>query len=225
MLWLCSQPPPCQLEAVVGPGQKRDRSFRPIVIIFHYSRGLPMPILASETSLFPDNLLDNFTEESSERRWWAVYTRSRMEKALARQLFKMEVPFYLPLIPKTTRVGGRPMKSLLPLFGGYLFLYGTDSERIETLETNRVAQILAASRAAELTQDLRNVRALIESGIPLTPEGRLQPGQPVRVKSGMLMGLEGVVLSRRGEDRLLVAVHFLQQGVSVQINDYQVEAI
>jgi len=148
-----------------------------------------------------------------------------MEKSLARQLLAMEVPFYLPLIRKTTRVAGRPVKSLLPLFGGYLFVYGTNSERIETLGTNRVAQIFPTSRVDELTQDLRNVRALIESGVPLTPEGRLQPGQPVRVKSGLLMGLEGVVVSRRGEDRLLIAVNFLQQGVSIQISDYQVEAI
>ena len=82
-----------------------------------------------------------------------------------------------------------------------------------------------AARGVELTQDLRSVRALIESGVPLTTEGRLQPGQRVRVKSGLLLGLEGIILSRRGEDRLLIAVNFLQQGVSVQISDYQVEPI
>jgi len=184
-----------------------------------------MPILATETSVFPENLLDDFTDLSAERRWWAVYTRSRMEKSLARQLLSMEVPFYLPLIPKTTRIAGRAIKSYLPLFGGYLFVYGTEFERIETLGTNRVAHIFAASRSDQLTQDLRNVRALIESGVPLTTEGRLQPGERVRVKTGLLMGLEGVILSRRGEDRLLIAVNFLQQGVSIQISDYQVEPI
>jgi len=189
-----------------------------------------MPILASEVSLFPDNLLDDFTDScsdknSSEKRWWAVYTRSRMEKALARQLFSLEIPFYLPLIPKTTRIAGRSHKSMLPLFGGYLFVYGSDAERIGTLGTNRVTHMWSASRVDDLTQDLRNVRGLIESGVPLTTEGRLQPGQPVRVKSGLLMGMEGVVLSRRGEDRLLIAVNFLQQGVSIQISDFQVEPI
>jgi transcriptional antiterminator RfaH len=184
-----------------------------------------MPILAPETNCFPANLLDDFTAQPSDRRWWAVYTRSRMEKSLARQLLAMEVPFYLPLIPKTMRVGGRPVKSLLPLFGGYLFVYGTDSERIHTLGTNRVAQLWSTPHVDEMTQDLQNIRALIESGVPLTTEGRLEPGQAVRVKSGLLMGLEGVIVSRRGEDRLLVAVNFLQQGVSIQISDYQVEPI
>jgi len=184
-----------------------------------------MPILASETSLFPHNLLSDFTTIPSERRWWAVYTRSRMEKSLARQLLAMEVPFYLPLIPKTNRIAGRTVKSLLPLFGGYLFMYGNDEERIRALETKRVAHIWQSQQADEMTRDLQNVQTLIESGVPLTPEGRLQPGDRVRVKTGLLMGLEGVVVSRRGEDRLLIAVNFLQQGVSIQISDFQVEPI
>jgi hypothetical protein len=39
------------------------------------------------------------------------------------------------------------------------------------------------------------------------------------------MGLEGTIVSRRGEDRLLIAVNFLQQGVSIQISDFQVERL
>jgi transcription antitermination factor NusG len=182
-----------------------------------------MPILAAETSLFPGNLLDDFVQPDTERRWWAIYTKSRQEKSLARQLLGMEIPFYLPLIARVTSIGGRRVKSLVPLFGGYLFLYGTAEERVQALGTNRVAQAWAASQLDEMTTDLRQIRTLIDSGVPLTTEGRLQSGQRVRVKSGSLMGLEGTILERRGEDRLLVAVQFLQQGVSIQINDYQLE--
>src|SRR5688572_20443553 len=178
-----------------------------------------MPILAAETALFPGNLLQDFTAEPSDRRWWAVYTKSRQEKSLARQLLGLEIPYYLPLIPKVYSIGGRRMKSQLPLFGGYLFLFGTEEERVQALGTKRVAKSWAAVDRDQLTRDLRQIQSLIASGVPLTTEGRLQSGQRVRVKSGSLMGLEGIVLSRRGEDRLLVAVQFLQQGVSVQIND------
>ena len=184
-----------------------------------------MPILAAQTSIFPENLLLDFTKQTSDRRWWAVYTKSRQEKSLARQLLAMDVPFYLPLIPKVTRIGTRQVKSLLPLFGGYLFLYANPEERVATLATDRVAQIWSEPQTDQLTRDLQSVQALIESGVPLTPEGRLAAGRRVRVKCGALEGLEGVVLSRRGEDRLLVAVNFLQQGVSVQIKDYLLEPI
>jgi transcriptional antiterminator RfaH len=184
-----------------------------------------MPILAPETSLFPDNLLLNLTQQRPESRWWAVHTKARQEKSLARQLVGLDVPFYLPLIPRVANFGGRRIKSLLPLFSGYLFVYASDDQRISTLATDRVVHMWSAPDAAELTHDLQAVQALIESGVPLTTEGRLQAGQRVRVTSGALEGLEGVVLSRRGEDRLLVSVRFLQQGVSIQIKDYLLEPI
>ena len=66
---------------------------------------------------------------------------------------------------------------------------------------------------------------LISSDAPLTPESRIEAGMRIRVRSGSLAGLEGVVIKRRGMQRLLVIVHFLQQGASVQLEDYQVERI
>lgn len=59
----------------------------------------------------------------------------------------------------------------------------------------------------------------------LTMDSRLTPGQRVRVKSGELMGVEGEVVSQRRENRLLVAVRFLQKTVSIVIQEFQVEPI
>lgn len=184
-----------------------------------------MPILAAEPSVFPNNLLDDFVDLGSERRWWAVYTKSRQEKALARQLVGMEVPFYLPLIPKTNLIRGRRFTSQIPLFGNYMFLFATDAERVSALTTDRIVQLLPAPADSEIAKDLQHVRMLIDSGEPLTLESRLAVGRRVRIKSGALMGLEGVIESRRGEDRLLIGVRFLQQGASILIQDFQVEPI
>lgn len=184
-----------------------------------------MPILASEPSLYPANLLDEVALGDCDRRWWAVYTRSRQEKSLARQLLAMDVPFYLPLVPKVSLIGGRRVKSQLPLFGSYLFVFASDEERVQTLGTKRVAHLFEAPDRGVLTRDLQNVRSLIAAGVPLTVESRLEAGQRVRVKNGSLMGIEGVIVARRGEDRLLVAVEFLQQGVSILISDFQVEPV
>lgn len=56
-------------------------------------------------------------------------------------------------------------------------------------------------------------------------DSRIAPGQRVRVKSGELTGVEGEVVSQRRENRLLVAVRFLQRTVSIMIQDFQVEPI
>ena len=183
-----------------------------------------MPILAPETSLFPATLLDDDAPDG-ERAWWAVYTKSRQEKSLARQLLSLEVPFYLPLVPKVSMIAGRRVKSQLPLFGSYLFLFATPEERLQALATKRIAHSFVATDSGAIRRDLCNVRALIAAGVPLTVESRLAAGQRVRIKHGSLLGLEGVIVSRRGEDRLLVSVDFLQQGVSILISDFQVEPV
>ena len=40
-----------------------------------------------------------------------------------------------------------------------------------------------------------------------------------------MAGLEGTVIHRRGKTRLLVAVKMLQQGVSLEIDDFQLEPL
>lgn len=212
-----------------------------------------MPILQQETCVYPDDLLsesslelgseedqaagnaeyvascddptsDLYTGEVA-RQWWAVYTKSRQEKSLARQLVGHRVPFYLPLIPKDNIIRGRRMRSLLPLFSGYLFLYGSEQERVTTLTTNRVSRILPVVDQDLLRRELMNVHCLIGSNAPLSLETRLSPGDPVRIKTGSLRGLEGVVVKRHGKIRLLVAVTYLQQGVSVEIDDCALERL
>jgi transcription antitermination factor NusG len=184
-----------------------------------------MPILGEETSLFPETLLDDMTCQPSERHWWVLYTRARQEKAVSRDLLGFQIPFYLPLVKKTWVSRGRQVSSHIPLFPGYVFLYGSDQERIRGLTTNRISRVLTIDDPACLLHDLRQLRQLIASRAPLTVESRLVPGNHVRVRHGPLAGLEGTVLTRRGETRLLVRVDFIQQGASVEVDDFLLEPI
>jgi len=192
-----------------------------------------MPILELEQTVFPENLLTGFVEEQEEdvteensRSWWAVFTMARREKSLARQLVAQSVPFYLPLVAKEHRNrGGRRMRSYMPLFTGYVFLYGSAFERVKALTTNHISQTLPVPDQAQLLTDLRQVQQLIELDCPLTIERRLKPGRRVRIKAGPMAGFEGTVTARRQKTRLLIHVHFLQSGVSVEIDDYMVEPV
>jgi transcriptional antiterminator RfaH len=185
-----------------------------------------MPALALERCQYPDDLLDGFAkEDDSDRNWWAVYTKARQEKAIVRQLVAQEVPCYLPLVEKTQVIRGRRNRSYQPVFSGYLFLFANDDERVTTLQTNRVSQMLPVANGIEFCNDLRGVRNLIATNAPLTIESRLEAGQPVRIKHGPFAGLEGTIIQRRNSTRLLIAVKYLQQGVSVQIDDFLVEPI
>jgi len=185
-----------------------------------------MPILGEETAEYPPNLLAELVEqEDSERVWWAVYTKARQEKAFVRQLVAMEIPFYLPLVPKDNLIRGKKVRSLIPLFSGYVFLFGTKEERSQSMTTNRVSTILPVEDQTQLTTDLRQIATLINVKAPLTLEQKLAAGDPVRIKTGPMKGLEGTVVTRRAETRLLVSVKMLQQGVSVEIDDFVLEPL
>ncbi len=187
-----------------------------------------MPILEQQTSLFPSSLMSDLESEPDlfNRNWWAVFTRSRQEKALARELERFEVPFYLPLLTKPNYFRQRMVEAHIPLFPGYVFLYATEEERIRALTTNRIMSLLTVPNQQQLQHDLRQLHRLIEAKAPLTVEERLQPGQRVRIRFGSLQGLEGTITDRRGgKRRLLVAVEFLQNGVSVEIEDFMVEVV
>jgi transcriptional antiterminator RfaH len=186
-----------------------------------------MPILPASSDMHPAGLLDDPTLGSDRgRQWWTFYLMSRREKDFMRRLQALDVAHYAPLIPKRLRSpGGRLRTSIVPLFAGYVFVYGSEEDRYRAMTTNCVSRWLPVGNSPELTTDLRRIRRLIACGAPLTPESRLEPGQLVRVRKGPFEGLEGVILKRHGALRLLVAVRFLQQGASIQLEDCEVEAI
>jgi transcription antitermination factor NusG len=184
-----------------------------------------MPILREELTLFPEGLLDGAFWEGTDRRWMVLYTRARQEKAISRDLHARQVPFYLPLVKKTTQYRRRHLSSQTPLFAGYVFICASEVERTWALTTNRVSRVLQVEEPLRLVDDLRQLRQLNASKAPLTVESRLTPGDRVRVRKGPFAGIEGTVLHRRGQARLLVSINFLQRGASVEIDDFLLEPL
>jgi transcriptional antiterminator RfaH len=179
-----------------------------------------MPILPPEPALFPENLLgEELPTELEGRTWWVLQTRPRQEKSLARDLLDRQVGFYLPLLERSNVIRGRVFQSQIPLFPGYVFLLGDDQERLTALTTHRVVRPLAVGDQARLWHDLRHLHRLLLSGEPITPEQRLIPGMLVEIITGPLAGLQGKVLRLDSRRRFVVGVEFMQQGVSVLLDD------
>jgi transcription antitermination factor NusG len=189
-----------------------------------------MPILVPEPSIFPSQLLDAPELADSETPfddvpWWVFHTKARQEKSLARDLLLREIGFYLPVVPRRLLIRGRAVHSYVPLFAGYLFVRCSDEDRLRALMTNRVARVLPVVEAEQLRRDLLNIRRLIHTGASLTVEARLEPNQRVRIRAGALAGMEGTILKRKNELRLVVGVMMLKQGVSLEIDDYLLEPL
>jgi transcriptional antiterminator RfaH len=177
-----------------------------------------MPLLPPEAFVWPEELLMNPLPEGEAVRWWALHSRPRAEKALARHFLGRGLSFFLPLAKKRWRNRGRLFTSTSPLFPSYIFLLGDENARVSALTTNQVAHCIRVEDQARLHQDLAQVYRLMISGEPLTPEERLQPGDWVEITAGPLEGLQGKVIRRGKHLRLFVEVQFLQRGASVEID-------
>ncbi len=185
-----------------------------------------MPILPLEPFVFPDALLEASAPElDGAGRWWVLHTRPRAEKTLARKFLQRGLSFFLPLYRHRRRSSGRILSSHLPLFAGYIFLHGDDQARIHALETNLVARWLPVADQPRLHADLARVYRLVTSEAAVSPEDRLQPGTPVEITHGPLAGLEGTVLRRGKQLRVLVEVQFLQRGVSVEVETWMIQPV
>ena len=180
-----------------------------------------MPLLDAEPPLFPLDLFDDKIDQAvvQDKTWWVLHTKPRQEKSLARELFRRQVPFYLPQVQRRWRLRGRMMSSHVPLFAGYLFLMADAKDRVAALTTNRIVNSIKVTDQNQLWGDLRQIHKLIATGAPVTPEDKLGPGDIVEIRSGALMGLRGKILATATGRRFVVQVDFIQRGASVLIDD------
>jgi transcription antitermination factor NusG len=160
-----------------------------------------------------------------EGQWWVAHTKSRNEKALAHDLMAKNVSYFLPMTWKVRRQTHRTIKSLLPLFTGYLFFCGNENGRIELLKTNRVANLIEVTDQASLIGELLRFERALLAGAPLIPHKYLEKGQWCRVIAGPLMGLEGIVVQTRNDTRLVLQIDMLGQAASVEIGVDMIEPI
>jgi len=157
--------------------------------------------------------------------WWVAHTKSRNEKALAHNLMHKNIAYFLPMIWKVRSQRGRTIRSLLPLFSGYLFFCGNENQRIETLRTNRVANLIEVKDQRKLLEELLQIEQAFRAGADLSPHRYIKAGQHCRVIAGPLAGLQGIVVKTKSAIRLLLQINMLGQAASVEIDTCLIEPL
>ena len=176
-----------------------------------------------------DNPPITWPEQNSIRdftgQWWVAHTKSRNEKALAHDLIGKQINYFLPMSPKVRRSRGRVIRSLLPLFSGYLFFCGDENQRVTVLKTNRVANLINVKDQRKLLDELLQIEQALRAGVALIPHKYVKAGQHCRVIAGPLSDLQGIVIKTRGTTRLLLQIDMLGQATSVEIDTDMIETI
>ncbi len=171
--------------------------------------------------------------------WWVAHTKSRNEKALAQDLIRKDISYFLPMSWRVRRIRKRTVRSLLPLFSGYLFFCGEESERTELWRTNRVASIIEVKDQQRFLEELLQIEQALQAGVPLAPHKYIKAGQRCRIIGGALADLQGVVVrapkyktersggavKAKNTIRLVLQIDMLGQAASVQVDIDMIEKL
>jgi transcription termination/antitermination protein NusG len=161
--------------------------------------------------------------------WYAVQTRARHEKSVAHRLQERGVTTFLPLVTETHRWSDRKKVVELPLFNCYLFakIPPTNADRLRILQLDGVLSLVGKRGEGTPVPDsqIDSVRILLEEKLPWGSHPFLKIGQRVRIRSGALDGMEGILVSRNGDRTLVISVDAIQRSLAVRVEGYDVEPV
>ncbi len=161
--------------------------------------------------------------------WYALHTRSRHERLVAQRLTEQGVETFLPIETEEHRWSDRKKTVQLPLFSCYVFarFVAASSDRLQVLRIGGVLGLVGSQGVGTPIPDeeVDAVRTLVEGATPWSPYPFLKIGQRVRIRGGALEGMEGILVSRNGNQTLVISVDAIQRSLAVRVEGYQVEAI
>lgn len=159
--------------------------------------------------------------------WHALYTRHQHEKIIAQSLSNKGIEVFLPLYNAVHQWKDRTKTLSLPLFPCYVFLRARNNRRLDILTTPGVHMfVTVAGQPALIDQsEIEAVRRVVECTLKAEPHPFLKYGDRVRVRSGPLAGIDGILLRKKGPSRLVLSVEMLEKSIAVEIDAFLVERI
>lgn len=160
--------------------------------------------------------------------WYAVRTRSRHEKLVAKQLENQGIESFLPVVTQLRTWSDRRKQVEAPLFSGYAFLrmIHASEDRVRVLRTQGVVSLVGVHGAGIPIPDhqIDDIKTLVASRIPYEERSFLRVGQRVRVRGGALDGIQGILVAENGDRSLVISVEPIQRSLCVRVAGYEVEA-
>lgn len=166
-------------------------------------------------------------EDPEAPQWYAIHVRARHEKKVAEELRTRGIEVLLPIQAVKTRWSDRWKLVEKPLFPCYVFVNVPLVREIK-LSVLRLYGALgfvgANSGPLPIPEsEIEAVRRVLGRDLSVAAHPFCSVGQRVRVRGGVLDGLEGVLTEADGERRIVLSIQTVQRSVSVSIQGYEIE--
>ena len=163
--------------------------------------------------------------EYVETKWYAIYTWAHHEKRVAEQIRQRQIRGFLPVYRSVHRWKDRRKEIELALCPSYVFVHLALKDRVRVLEIPGVVHLVSARGKPTPLPDheIESFQRGLDGCVRMEPHPYLQAGRRVRVRSGPMKDLEGVLIRRKDGLRLVVSIEILMRAVAVEIDEADVE--
>lgn len=165
---------------------------------------------------------------NEDKKWFAVYVKSRSEKKVFKLLDDKDIESFLPLVTKIKQWSDRKKKVEEPLFRSYIFVHITLKDYYNVLQVPGVVKFITFEKQAIPVPE--NQIAAIKEYISDNDFHEIdyediKEGELVRVKTGQMKDLVGRFVKINGKHRIIINIETIGQSIPVNIARSNVETI
>jgi transcriptional antiterminator RfaH len=160
-----------------------------------------------------------------ELAWYVAHTRPRCEKKLAEYCTQEGFAVTLPLYKSVKKYPGKVVTFEKPLFPNYVFLRLDPHQRKKVYQSDYVANLLNVPDQSSFEQQLSDILLALETDYEILALPHIASGKHVRIRSGVLRGMEGFVEERQGKFIVLLRLDFIAQCAGVKVDAADLEII
>lgn len=159
--------------------------------------------------------------------WYALYTAPRHEKLVADQINRHGISCFLPLYRSMRRWKDRRKELAMVLFPGYVFVRMAPQDRLQVLQLPGAVRLVAFNGhpVAMPEQEIELLRSRLSATYFIEPHPYLRVGKRIRVRSGPLQGLEGIIVRMKDRCRLVFSIDLIMRSVAVEVDEDEVEFV
>jgi len=158
------------------------------------------------------------------KNWFAVFTAPRHEKRIETHFHLREIENFLPVYRKQRKWkdGSKGMLQL-PLFPNYIFVRIGCGERVSVLKVPGVLSIVGGAKPLAVPDsDIHFLREGLQHG-KIEPHPYIAVGTRVRIRSGVMAGMEGVLLRKKNNFRVVLTLDVIMKSVTVEVDLEDIE--
>ena len=153
--------------------------------------------------------------------WYALYTKPRWEKKVAKELEEIGIEVYCPMVTEVRQWSDRKKKVSFPLFKSYVFVRISEKKRQQVLEVPGVVQFVywLGTPAVIRDSEIKTIQKWLEgSDVESVEISELNPGDRLTIANGSFKGKEATI-SEVGNKRLRLILKNLGIVVNVKLSE------